>query len=216
MRRVNIGCGRTPTPGWINIDNSPSVLLAHDPILAGGLKALGLLRHESRKFIQMVREVRIRWGSGNRLSMLADNTVEVVYSSHMMQQLDRDGVKAFLAEIRRVLVPGGIVRLTMPDLELMIQNYMRDRDADRLVAMTSLSMRKPKNFLQRIQWILFGVRNTSLWHYDGKSLCKLLEANGFRDPCVLPPNETTIPDPGPLDLAERSHESVYVEARKAC
>ena len=29
--RINVGCGSTPTPGWENFDNSPSVLLARVP-----------------------------------------------------------------------------------------------------------------------------------------------------------------------------------------
>jgi len=50
--------------------------------------------------------------------------------------------------------------------------------------------------------------------YDGNSLSKLLEKNGFAEADVLPPGETIIPEPGALDLEERSSESVYVEAKK--
>ena len=31
--RINIGCGKTPTNGWINFDNSPAIKLANSPFL---------------------------------------------------------------------------------------------------------------------------------------------------------------------------------------
>jgi len=50
--------------------------------------------------------------------------------------------------------------------------------------------------------------------YDGNSLCRLLQRNGFSETEVVPVGKTTIPEPESLDLKERSSESVYVEARK--
>jgi len=38
--------------------------------------------------------------------MLADASVDAVYSSHMIDQLDRDEVRRFLEEIRACLCPG--------------------------------------------------------------------------------------------------------------
>jgi hypothetical protein len=52
------------------------------------------------------------------------------------------------------------------------------------------------------------------WMYDAASLMRLLERHGFRDAKELPPGETTIPDPGALNLREREEESVYVEAKR--
>jgi hypothetical protein len=50
------------------------------------------------------------------------------------------------------------------------------------------------------------------WMYDGRSLSRLLVSQGFVSPRVLKAGETQISDPKGLDLYERSHESVYVEA----
>jgi hypothetical protein len=49
--------------------------------------------------------------------------------------------------------------------------------------------------------------------YDGASLARLLVGEGFEDPVRLRPGETTIADPGALDLREREEESLYLEAR---
>ena len=48
--------------------------------------------------------------------------------------------------------------------------------------------------------------------YDGRSLARLLVESGFVGATVMPAGTTNIPDPGSLDLEERSEESVYVEA----
>jgi hypothetical protein len=48
--------------------------------------------------------------------------------------------------------------------------------------------------------------------YDGLSLSRLLEAQGFAPPRILKAGETQINDPKNLDLYERAYESVYVEA----
>jgi hypothetical protein len=50
--------------------------------------------------------------------------------------------------------------------------------------------------------------------YDGSSLRRLLVENDFEKVSVMPPGETYIRNPSPLDLYERSSESVYVEAIK--
>ena len=63
----------------------------------------------------------------------------------------------------------------------------------------------------KIKYLIIGDRNHQ-WMYDGKSLCKFLAIAGFKEPCILEPSLTTIPDPGMLDLTERLLESVYVEA----
>ena len=52
------------------------------------------------------------------------------------------------------------------------------------------------------------------WMYDGSSLARLVTEAGFRDAKVLAAGETTIPDPGALNLRERERESCYVETRK--
>ena len=51
--------------------------------------------------------------------------------------------------------------------------------------------------------------------YDAPSLIRLLERHGFREAMTLPTGETTITDPGELNLREREEESLYVEAVRA-
>jgi hypothetical protein len=52
------------------------------------------------------------------------------------------------------------------------------------------------------------------WAYDAASLSKVLLDHGFTELKVLKPGETTIPDPGSLNLSERADVSLYIEAKK--
>ena len=42
-----------------------------------------------------------------------DNSVDVVYHSHLLEHIDRKNVPTFLKEIRRVLKPRGIHRIVV-------------------------------------------------------------------------------------------------------
>jgi len=52
-----------------------------------------------------------------------------VYASHVLEHLPPAGARALLGEIRRVLAPGGVVRLVVPDLESIARAYLASLDA---------------------------------------------------------------------------------------
>lgn len=64
-------------------------------------------------------------GSCTDLSAFPDGGVEEVYASHVLEHLshNQELMKA-LKEIARVLRPGGILRLSVPDFERLIQIYL--------------------------------------------------------------------------------------------
>jgi len=49
---------------------------------------------------------------------LPNAAADVLYSSHMLEHLDRDEASTFLKEARRILRCGGIIRIAVPDLRL--------------------------------------------------------------------------------------------------
>ena len=210
---MNIGCGRTPLAGWSNFDNSLSVRLSGYPTLASLLGRLGLFSPAQQSFIAIVRRERIGWCDARRIP-LADASVEVLYSCHMLEHLDRQAASAFLAEVRRVLLPNGVVRIVVPDLRRLVKQYEVSGDADAFVERTLLAQQRRKGPLAIVHSLLVGQRH-HLWMYDGESLTRLLKRHGFRRTWILPAGETTIDDPSPINLQERSEDSVYVEARKA-
>jgi SAM-dependent methyltransferase len=209
--RVNIGCGATPTEGWVNFDNSLAIRVARQPRLLRALALAGLLTNESLDLAALAVTENVRFANAVRRIPCRDGSVDTLYSAHMVEHLDRDEVRRFLGEARRVLRPGGILRIAVPDIGIQVDRYLDDKDADEFIAGTHLSQPRPSGFLPRIRCAVVGPRH-HLWMYDGDSLSKVLWDAGFAGVCVLGPGETTIADPGSLDLKERADESVYAEA----
>lgn len=211
MSRLNVGCGQTPTAGWKNYDNSPSVRLARRPITALLLDKLGMLDSRQKEFIAFAKLSEIQWANVTRKIPEPDRSVEVLYSSHMLEHLDKSEAMHFLNEVRRILISGGMIRLAVPDIHYHVDNYLQHKDADRFIEETLLTRPKNKSFLDKLKYFWVGDRH-HLWMYDGDSLCKLLSVAGFQNAQVMEPGTTKIKDPGQLNLREREPESVFVEA----
>jgi predicted SAM-dependent methyltransferase len=162
----------------------------------------------------IARSRRVRFANVVRRIPCPDSSAEAVYSSHMIEHLDRREAQAFLAEVRRVLMPGGVVRLAAPDLARLVHGYVTDGNANEFIVATHMAQPRPAGLLQRLSLALTGPRH-HLWMYDGRSLSSLLLCAGFEDVCVIPPGTTKISDPGQLDLEERAAESVYVEGQRS-
>jgi SAM-dependent methyltransferase len=95
---LNIGCGATRHPDWINLD-----VAAAGPDVMQFDVARGL-----------------PFGSGE---------ASVCYSSHVLEHLDRAAARTLVAECFRVLKPGGVIRLAVPDLERLARDYLQALDA---------------------------------------------------------------------------------------
>jgi SAM-dependent methyltransferase len=209
--RVNVGCGASPTDGWLNFDNSFSIRVARWPLLVPALAGLRILSRPSADLVKVAHARNVRFANAAVRIPCATNSVTTVYSSHMIEHLDRAEAGAFLREVKRILRPGGVVRLAAPDLARLVQGYLATGDADYFIAGTHMGLDRPHGMVSRAKWALVGPRH-HLWMYDGESLSGLLRDAGFADVAIMPPGKTYIPDPGVLDLEERAAESVYVEA----
>jgi len=53
-----------------------------------------------------------------------DNSFDVVYSSHFLEHLTKNQADFVLSDIFRVLKPGGIIRIVVPDLENICREYL--------------------------------------------------------------------------------------------
>jgi predicted SAM-dependent methyltransferase len=57
---------------------------------------------------------------------LDDGAADFVYHSHVLEHLTRDDGERFLQECYRILKPGGILRIAVPDLEDAAREYLRN------------------------------------------------------------------------------------------
>lgn len=213
MLMINVGCGQTPTQGYRNFDNSLSLYLSKYPFLIWLLRKIRFINKAQYQFIQFCRRNSIEYANAAKRLPLPDESVGVLYSSHMIEHLDKTEVMQFLDEARRVLGKRGVIRLAVPDLRLQAEEYLKNNDADKFIADTGLSVPNPRTMIARLRTLVVGNRH-HLWGYDGNSLVRLLASHGFIDPKILRAGQTSILNPGELNLHERSPGSVYVEATK--
>jgi ubiquinone/menaquinone biosynthesis C-methylase UbiE len=57
------------------------------------------------------------------LPMYAEGSVDLIRASHLIEHLTLEAAHLLLNECRRVLKPGGLIRIAVPDLEIMIKKY---------------------------------------------------------------------------------------------
>lgn len=213
LLRVNIGCGQTPTKGWHNYDNSWSVRLARINIVSRIIERFNLLSKPQREFISFLKNENIMWADATKYIPERDESVDAIYSSHMIEHLDKEEVKKFLHEAFRVLKSGGIIRLVVPNIRYLVENYLKNGSADNFIEKTGLTKSKPKTLTKKLKYLAVGDRHHQ-WMYDGHSLCNTLYLEGFQKPQIMEPGSTNIINPGVLNLKERCPESVFVEAIK--
>lgn len=209
--KINIGCGMSPTPGWLNFDNSPSVHLSKYPFLVGLLKLFKLIDDTQIAFIKFCQHNAINWADVTKKIPLPSQSVAIIYSSHMLEHLDQDEVDKFLIEVKRILIKGGILRLAIPDLEKFINRYLENRDANEFVSSLNICKPRPKTLQEKFRILTVGARHHQ-WQYDATSLSKLLLRHGFSQVKTLKIGETIISNSGALNLFEDAGESMYLEA----
>jgi predicted SAM-dependent methyltransferase len=166
-----------------------------------------------KTMIAAAKERGILWADVSTRIPEPDNSVEAVYSSHMFEHLEREKAFEALRECLRVLQPGGVMRIVVPDVRYHVDKYLTEGDADKFLDELMLSRPRPKTIRGKLRYLFVGSRHHQ-WMYDGPSLCKLLTSVGFIDPQVLCDGQTRIKNPGALDLREREVGSVIVEAIK--
>lgn len=108
-------------------------------------------------------------GPVERLPM-GDNSVSLIYASHVLEHFGRLEYKAVLKEWFRVLKPGGILRLSVPDFAACAAIYYESGLADGLSGLVGL--------------IVGGQRNEHDFHkmiFDEDFLRRELLDTGFRE-----------------------------------
>ena len=120
---LNLGCGSKTSddPSVVNLDFSMYLVIKSNPVLS----------RLSRPFLNDIRTRRLNGLSDSIVVHdlrkgipYAADSVDAVYHSHFLEHLDRPHARSFLLEVLRVLKPGGIQRIVVPDLERLCADYL--------------------------------------------------------------------------------------------
>ncbi len=136
-----------------------------------------------------------------------------IYSEHCLEHLTLDGGKLFLAECVLMLMPGGWLRLIVPDLEMYARTYVQWLDGQSPTLpneyyVNATGVNRP---VALINELFYGPDHRFM--YDFATLKELLTGLGLGSVAKCTINQGT--DPRLLiDDVGHVSESLYVEARK--
>jgi len=234
---LNLGCGTQTSPHTTNIDWSIHARLRRNPI--GRRLAPLVFNDQRRKLFLSMDDVVVHDLKKGIPAPAA--SVDAVYHSHVLEHIDRDAVPGFFADIARVLRPGGVHRIVVPDLERYAHEYLdslerglEDPQArvhhDATVSEMILQMvrreasgtSKQPPLQRRLENLLLGDARkrgeTHMWMWDRVNLPEALVRASFRDVEILDWQTSRIPNWSELGLDRGVNGgaykpgSLYVEA----
>lgn len=139
---------------------------------------------------------------------LPSNWFDYVVSIHALPELPYEDQDQALRELLRVLKPGGVLRLGLPDMERALRAY-QTRDVDYFLIGDEVVQSLAGKMIVQLTW--FG-RSRCLFTHD--FIRELLQRNGFQDVQRCECQQTFSPYRGITELDDRQLESLFVEASK--
>lgn len=207
--KLNLGCGTTLPSGWVGYDNSPNLLVSKIPGCRWLLNKVGIVS-EFHYRIKWPRNARYR-DVGKHGLPHRDNTVDVIYMSHFLEHLERREAEEMLRECLRVLTPGRICRVVVPDLYVMACAYVER--ARRWVPARENEKVPADEFMEALRTHKRRRRRGAKheWMYDAKSLTCIMLKVGFVDVRELAFQCSHI---GDIQEVEKREEGIFVEGRR--
>jgi predicted SAM-dependent methyltransferase len=202
--KLNLGCGSQVPDGWINVDYALGARLARVPFF--------------RIFNRKLRLFDLDWDERIYLHDLskkfpwADNSIDIVYSSHTLEHFTKEDGRRFIAECHRVLRKDGILRIVVPDLRYIVLEYIEGRiRADDFVENLGVLYVNKNNAMKNRLAAFIQFPHKCM--YDTLRLSEILREQGF-DAEGKAPFESDISKIRIVELKGRTENAVIVEGRK--
>ena len=154
MIKLHLGCGRNLLDGWINTDFNTAKFSGSD-------------------FLDVTEKFPYD-----------DNSVDYVFSEHMIEHISYQDGKFMIEESFRVLKSGGKIRISTPDLKFLINLYTEDKtDLQKRYIDYSVNHASYNVSIGTDTFIINNfVRDWDhTFIYDEKTLKSLFESVGFSD-----------------------------------
>lgn len=133
---------------------------------------------------------------------------DYVVSIHALQEIALPDLPQVLRELRRVLKPGGVLRLGLPDLDRGVDAYRRG-DRDYFEVPDEDAEDPAAKLVYQLLWYGYS-RTLFTWGFARESL----EKAGFRAVRRCRHRETGSSHPAIVELDDREAETLFVEAER--
>ena len=94
-----------------------------------------------------------------------DNSIDVVYHSHLLEHFTKKDAAIFIRECYRVLIPQGTIRIAVPDLETIAKEYLRNLNR---------ALHNEPNAESDYDWILLEMYDQTVRNTSGGEMAKYL------------------------------------------
>ena len=197
FKKLHLGAFDQVNPGWINTDITPHVFVSKIPGLAFLLFKAGLIsqqRYEQHKngVFQNINYLNV-----TKQFPYTDNAFDYVFSSHLFEHLYPTDAIFCLKEVYRVLKVGGVLRISVPDLDKIIASYDPTRTDEFLEAIFESKRKRDKN--------------KHHWHFNERSLSTILKVISFREVYRCEFKQGRCAD---VALIDNRPDSLFIEAVK--
>lgn len=210
---IQYGCGLSCPDGWLNFDGSPTLRVERLPLFGGAMRRAG----------KAVFPGNVLYGDIVKGLPVKKGVASGVYSSHVLEHLDRTSVSRALSNTYDLLAPGGAFRLVVPDLSWRTQQFIKAHEkgcwsaADDFMTCTYLGVFEPSSGIRDRLRTIFG-NSAHRWMYDFALMKRLLEDAGFSDIRRCKFGDAVDPMFALVEEYDRfydgGHEELAIEARR--
>jgi len=95
-----------------------------------------------------------------------DGYFDVVYHSHLFEHIPKHKALSFLQECRRILIPGGSIRMAVPDLEAITKLY--------LIALEK-ALQEDKSWRHNYEWLMLELYDQTVRERSGGAMLDYLK-----------------------------------------
>lgn len=196
---ANLGSGLRVAPGWLNLDASLNAVAAHlpTPLQRLAYRMSGShAQYSLHEYLDILAANNFVFCDLRRGLPLPSGSLDFVYTSHLLEHLERSGALVLLRDVARVMKPHATLRIVVPDLTHFVTLY---QEGERRQAVDAMFSADAGGRLAQHRYM-----------YDETGLRELLVEAGFREVVRCEPGQGETPDLEILDT--RPEESLFVEA----
>lgn len=178
--KLNIGCGTDYKDGWINIDNNSD---------------------------NNIEKLDLNWDLRTPLPF-HDDSIDFIFNEHFIEHLSVEEAKNTIQDLMRVLKPGGVMRIAMPDLEIVVNNYLHvPLNKDPIIRTYKMDFIKTRAEWMNMSFSWWGHK----WLYDWEELQRRLREAGYNKIQRCKINESSHPELRNLESRSESYLIAEVE-----